>query len=416
MSRRVPEPLPLRPSFPTLAALLCLTVMVGCDDGTAGLDTEPDPDCVTTVDADIESATTWGDACRTIEVLSSIFVDAPLTVLPGTTVLADQGVHIGVRADGSLNAVATDTAEIVFEGMVPDPGFWSGISIASVDEANHLQRVAILHTGATGGRLFHGNVDAALVVLGPAQQSRGKVLLTDVLIFHGSGIGLKVVEGGSIEGSTDLRFDNIASYPVEIGFPDICMLDPSFMLLDTDSRPIHVKSGRLTRECTLPRLGWNSATWGEPLLIEDGAEVWEGGFLTIEGGNLVYFEQDAILWVRNGGRLALKGTVGAETDRVELVGQEWAPGYWGGIVYETFSPDNVIETTTIRHAGARGHLGRRAAISIMGQSTSPGMLEVTGSRFTHIPGIGILVYEGGMLTEEDNHFSDVETPISDNNP
>lgn len=396
--------------FTTLTSILCLAVMVGCDTGTTDPDT--DPDCVTEVNADIESATTWGGECRTIEVLSSIFVDAPLTVLPGTTVLADQGVHIGVRADGSLNAIGTEADPIVFDGMVADPGFWSGISIASVDAANQLEWVEILHTGAAGGRLFHGNVDAALVVMGQAHQSRGKVLLTDVLLADGSGIGLSLAEGGDISGSTNLNIEDDSgatpgmSYPIQIAFPEVGQLDSSFRT--RTGHPTIVTRGHLKREATIP------SDMSGVLQFQQGVEIRDGGFLIVEHGNYLGFEQDVMLATSPNGRLALRGE---EDSPIVVSGAEAGAGYWGGFVFQSLSMDNEVRHAAIVGAGAKGWQGRKAGILVTGQSTSRGMVRVENTQFREIDGHGIEILEGGELTESGNTFEELTgNPIEDHNP
>lgn len=391
-SRRTP-----RPILPALALLLCLAVLVGCGDDAVG----PDLDCVTTVDLrTVEEATTWGADCSTVEVLRAISVEAALVIVPGTTVRSDQDVDIHINPDGSLNAAGTESEPIVFEGMETDRGFWSGISISSRDPANVLRYVTITDAGGEGWHFHPYN----LTITGTST-SEGRVLMENVEIRDGAGIGLVLLEGGEIEGSTNIHIEDLDGGNIQIAFPEVGQLHSSFTTRTTHA--IIVTQGHLKREATIPEME-------TPMHFQQGVQIRDGGFLIVEAGNELGFEQDVVLSTSPNGRLALRGT---EDKGVVLYGAELGAGYWGGLVFESFSPDNEIRNAGIFGAGGRGWQNRQTAILVTGDATSKGMLTVENTQFREIDGHGIEVLEGGVLTASGNTFEDIAgNPIEDHNP
>jgi hypothetical protein len=104
----------------------------------------------------------------------------------------------------------------------------------------------------------------------------------------------------------------------------------------------------------LPPYSLVSGNWynDKPHVIYGYAVVDENTKLTIHPGTQVYMHNDAVLWVYDGGTLAINGSVSDKVtiqgDRLEQAYKD-LPGQWGKIWLSAGSFDNVIQHAVIRN-------------------------------------------------------------------
>lgn len=360
---------------PSVLSLTFLATLTACGGGAS--------DCETEWTERIESPTIWGETCRTILLNNSILVRDELTILPGTTVKVGDGFSITVDEQGMLTADGTEEDPIVFEGQNETAGAWGSIAFGTMASGNVLRNVHVAHACGNGFQFNpHG------VVVQGTSQSQGAVHLENLNIRACDGVGLKVYEGGSIDGATNIRFDEVNEFPVEIAFTEAHQVDPSFAFDQGLPKPaIHVTRGRLGTTARWPAMQI-------PYQVAPSGDVWDNGFLTIEAGAVVEFEQDATLH-SNKGKLNIAGT--AEMP-VILRGVEEFPGYWGGLAFQSLSTDNAMEFATIDYAGGNNFQGNEFAVVVTGDGQGAGAVTMTDVTISHSKGGGVVVFQGGSAT------------------
>ena len=112
-----------------------------------------------------------------------------------------------VRDTGSINAVGTADAHIVFRGVEALQGYWVGISIESLSASNVFDYVDIRHGGSDG---FNGSADSdGLVFI-----ANGSLMLTNSTLSDSGGYGVSVFDGGALNGCTNVAFSGNAKADV----------------------------------------------------------------------------------------------------------------------------------------------------------------------------------------------------------
>ncbi len=371
-----------------IAAIPVSLLAIAC--GPVG---EESTDCI--VDEHIEEPTTW--SCPTMTVTQTIRVTDHLTVEPGTEVVFAQGAHLEVRADGKLTAEGTADEPIVFAGDEPLKGHWGGISIQTISEDNVLRHVVIRDTGAGG---FQGN-EWALAILGGGVPE-GYAVVADLAVENASGKGVSLGQGAELgEGSTGWHFADVDDSLVRAAF-DAAHFVPADISVDgeTPREWIEVDHAELDREVT-----WDSAL---PYRLTENPRMVDGARLTVVAGNTLLFDQDVNL-KSGAGRITIDGTA---DEPVLLTGMESLPGYWGGIAFQSQSPDNRVSHAVIEYSGGDNFQNNKAAVYVGGSTTSEGLVEISNTVIRASEDVGLWVAKGGAamldaVTFEENGGDDM---------
>lgn len=151
----------------------------------------------------IETAQTWSALAVPWLVMDRFYVEAPWTIEAGTTIEFAQDASAIVRNGGTITAVGTADATIVFTGAEGLAGFWKGLEVATLSADNQLEHAVVEYAGADG---WTGGTDreAAFYV------SAGGVLsLSETVIRESAGNGILLATDGSVTCSS-VTFEGIA--------------------------------------------------------------------------------------------------------------------------------------------------------------------------------------------------------------
>jgi hypothetical protein len=134
---------------------------------------------------------------------------ARLEIAAGTTLLFSQDAGLVIAPEGSLVAVGTAEAPILFDSASGSPGSWKGVAISSLDSANRLEHVSLANGGSPDKLCCgYGSVKAQLIV-GHNVDDAGRVTLRNVSITGSGGYGLYVFKNGTVN-ATDVTYANNA--------------------------------------------------------------------------------------------------------------------------------------------------------------------------------------------------------------
>lgn len=127
---------------------------------------------------------------------------AVVTVEPGTRLEFQQNEGIEVRA-GALKAVGTADAPIVFTGVQPVRGFWSGLAFRSLHNDNHLEHVEVSYGGASGYNFTQQGIRVT---------NEGNLTLRNAVVRENDVRGIVVERGGRFTGE-NISYSNNGSSP-----------------------------------------------------------------------------------------------------------------------------------------------------------------------------------------------------------
>lgn len=392
----------------TVVMAVAFILFIGCsgDDNSSPTNPgDPDPDpvsCITEVDEDIDTNTVWGDDCDTIRVLESIDVHADLTIMKATVIQMADGTDINVDDGGSINAVGSATWDadlgesildsiIIFEGINRSKGAWNGIAIETQSSKNRFEWVVIRDAGGIG---FKGN--PWVLTIAGGSTSPGALEMENCTIEHCDGVGLVVRSGGELRDAARVTLRDIEDEPVMVAFPAAEDLNNTFEFEELDKNYVLVTRGTIT----------SFHDWGRlqvPYRVQRDCEIRAGGGLYVGAGSTIMFEQD-VQFETNGGFIGFRGT---PEDSILLTGAEPVPGYWGGLSFESFSVDNIVEYTLVEYAGAKVRGNWEFGIFVSGDATTRGMVDMRHTRIREIDGDGIYVRNGGVLSAENVSFENI---------
>ncbi len=342
----------------------------------------------------IITAVTWTRASSPHRVSGSITIQGAgrLTIAPGAVVCAEPAGRFIVQSGGRLNARGRDTALVVLTARDPALG-WGGMAFSGtpagpsyltnvrvehvrpgtailasgqhpvyVDSAVIRQNARAVVLQSPGSRLSRSVVDSTTdrmfpavsleagtrleqtVVRGSAQvgvQAYGDVLLMGGRIEGSRGTGLQAWGGAPNPWSTAIRVVGNGSYGAELGVEALATLYPTPALQDSllgnavDS--VRVMGGILRRSLTV---GPQLPLWAYGMVVDSG------GALIAGPGASFTFEARNGIQVRNGGRIAARGSAASP---VLFTADDPARG-WGGIMMiEGGVSNNYLTNTRLEH-------------------------------------------------------------------
>lgn len=145
-------------------------------------------------------------------------INSSLTIEEGTRIEFLQDASLNVEGEGSLTALGTAEAPIVFTSREGEEnaGFWKGVKIATTSASNQLDYVTIQYAGSTG---WYGGDDTngALLVGG------GSVAITNSVIADVTGWGIDLRSDGSVISCEGTTFSNLTSANVKGSPAGVCM-------------------------------------------------------------------------------------------------------------------------------------------------------------------------------------------------
>ncbi|MBM4381191.1 MAG: hypothetical protein FJ086_18110, partial [Deltaproteobacteria bacterium] len=181
---------------------------------------------------DIDVATMWAatPAPCDVVVTRELYVNAPLTVAPGTQVCFQPNTGLIVQDYGLVTAVGTAEEPIVFTGTVAAAGSWKGISLVSLSGTgvNRFAHATFQHAGNPTSLCCANFIDSedirgALLVGDKVADTRASV--EDCTFKDVGGHGVFVFTAARLTGFARNTFQNVAQAPVAVPLESAGALD-----------------------------------------------------------------------------------------------------------------------------------------------------------------------------------------------
>ncbi len=346
------ETIKLKLSSPSGASLSTPTATLTIKDGAATVQ------CAELQNTDITQDTTLSLPCYNIK--NSLYVSgaATLTVKPGVMLKFSSGKELRVRSDGSLNAVGTPSAPIVFTGAQQTNGYWDGVIFYNSNNVkNELKYTTIEYGGGTGTN------DANLEI---AVDSRIK--LDHTTIRNSSGYGVKFSNSAIIDQFSNNTITANIGAPVRISANMLGKLDKQSSYNGNASNREYI-SVHESSDISDDQV-WHALN--VPYLL-DNHDL--NAVLTIEAGTTLVFRQGGNFRIESDGRLVAKGT---SSQKITFTGENKTAGSWHGIQLTFSGTANELDHVNVEYAGGTNGNGS-GAVSVFG---TPGRLKIHNTLIT----------------------------------
>ncbi len=294
-----------------------------------------------------------------------------LTIKPGTTVKFP--AHAALYIQGTLSAVGTSAASIIFTGATATAGFWDSVYVSGAGAAD-MQYCQVMYAG------YYNT--SGVYLGGTGAQSVKNCVISGV-----AGAGLKVYCD-----STVLTLANNSYSTCTIGV--IIGLGRSY----EDTTSTYTGNGTDVLVDTGSNTTSEKAVWGlqSPYFITLGTgspyTIKSGGSLTIKPGTTVKFPQGATLYIE--GTLSAVGTAASN---IILTGTTAQAGWWGGVCLQ-YAGAADIQYCQILYAGYYNGAGV--------YKSSTGALTLANNIISNTEGAGLRLYEStGTHTITGNTFT-----------
>jgi len=325
----------------------------------------------------------------------TVFVEADLKLAAGTTMIFDDGAYMGIRENGSLNAIGTPEAMITFTNNSQTPGAWQGIDFAfSNDAKNELDYVIVEYGGSGEG----ANISTTAAASSPV-----RLKLSNSILRYSTYYGFDFESAVIID-----KFENntITGNEFAVGSMDVDLvekLDKASNYSGNNADHIYLTDFIMTKNQTMKKL--NADYRLGDLRVEAN--------LTIEPGVNLIFDQSSLLDIYSTGSLI---AVGSAEEKIKFTSTDEFAGSWQGIEF-TFSSsnNNQIIHSKIEYAG----LNNGAAIYLYGNNSLFSRATIQNTKISFSDNYAILLDQDAQINtdvETSNEFVDnVENIVFRNN-
>ncbi|MDM8004683.1 MAG: hypothetical protein QUV05_00820 [Phycisphaerae bacterium] len=341
-------------------------------------------DVVNVYGGEVTDAQTWQaiDADYLFDS-SDVYVHADLTIAAGATLVFGQARAMYIYEDGSLHAVGTPTAPIIFTGQEPTAGYWHTVEFYYTNSANNrLEYVTIEYGGSASG--------ANLTTTGSAGEPP-RLAISHCALSHSGGYGLYLDQDSVIT-----EFSNNTLTANTLGAASVAqnvvgVLDAESSYSGNTEDIVNVYGGEVDSPQT-----WQGI---DADYLFDSSDVYVHADLTIAAGATLVFGQSRAMYVYEDGSLNAVGTL---TAPITFTGRQTTAGYWQGLeYYYSTSANNVLNHVTIEYGG--GNDAGNLYLSGDAQATA------TDCTFSHSSAYGVYVSVNSTINadvETANTFSD----------
>lgn len=267
-------------------------------------------------------------------LLDRLLVAAPLSVPAGAELRFSSGALLDVSFQGSLSAIGTSSAPILFTAVDNTPGFWQGLEFDQSNSSNNrLEHVIVEYAGGPDAR------DAGVVTRGSVNVP-SRIAMNNVTFRFNAGSGFVIL------GDTVLdQFSNITSTsngnPGKIDWVSAGAMDGSNLQFTGNTRDqLELMGSSVRSALTL-------STLDVPYLFD--RVIVFGSQLTLSPGVTMRALAAAQISINSTSAL---NAVGTPTQPITIVGDMAIPGFWEGIeLSQSASPLNVLSHVTLSHGG-----------------------------------------------------------------
>ncbi|HNV82370.1 MAG: hypothetical protein WBI34_04190 [Tenuifilaceae bacterium] len=285
------------------------------------------------VGQNIETPTTWLGS-KTYVVERAIYVDANLTIEPGTVIKFKSGssLSFGSYENMTLTANGTEDKPIVFTSFSanPAPGAWEGLWFYD----NALSNSSMAYCQV----MYAGQNDY------PALNFDVKIKFNNCTVSKNKKNGIYSVEGFvEFNGNT---IEDQGAFPIDIASKALHTLGVNNAITCEPGYGIRVRGGTL--EGATP-ITWKKQT--VPYYIVDAIYVDQS--LTIDPGTTLQFQADGSLSIGSHQVLTFNA-LGTETEKIIFTSAAAtpAPGAWAGLFfYEKVTGNSKMKYCVVEYAG-----------------------------------------------------------------
>lgn len=285
---------------------------------------------------DIDDEGTWKNLSVAYEV-EYLFIHKPVTIEAGNTLFMRENAQITLAEGGSIIAIGTELAPIVFTSAkeTPGAGDWKAISVKNTASSNTaFEYVTFEHGGGDDYGVIWTDADIEVAI--------------DNCTFNNIQNYAAVFENGAVIVSfTDNQFSEVGNFPVWVGANAVPLLSPIVTDNNVDGR-IMVRAEDVD----------TAGTWKNLSIGYEVEYLFVHKPIVIEAGTTLYLRENAQITLAEGGALALDGT---EAAHVTITSYKPAPsaGDWKQInVYKTSSDANTFTYADIKYGGGDDGMGQ----------------------------------------------------------
>jgi len=356
--------------------------------------------CNALLTEDIVVDTVLSDKCIFVENKISVKDGANLSILPGTSLIFGASAGFNVRKDGSLTANGTIANPILMTGLSMTPGYWAGVQFTfSNDIRNSLDHVTIEYAGVPQ------NGSANLIAFG-SESLPNRLSIKNSRLVNGSGFGFEFSAGTVL---SDFQNNIFRSNVLGAGKLD----GNSIQYLDSDSDYSGNEADFVellgTTDLTISQR-W--AAINVPYLVKT---LNIKSDLELSPGNILMFEDDGRINVRNDGSL---NAVGTSDKKIVFTSKSETPGAWGGIQF-TFSNDNknILDHVIVEYGGKRQN--GSANVITFGSNGNPQRLKMTNSLlrfsssngFEFSEGLNLVEFANNIIVDNESYVGEVDINV-----
>jgi hypothetical protein len=289
-------------------------------------------------------------------------ITAPVIIEPGVRIAIESRRRIRVSGSGSLAAVGTTNAPIIFEGATASAGFWEYLSFESNNPDNRLEYCMVRHGGGSSLSSYPGMV----VVRNNAQ-----VAIVDCEVKDSQRNGILV-------GDNDSRFSEFARndvsscelFPISLRSSHVGALDFETIFTQNNGfNRIEVNGNNVNTSINIPKVNG-------PYLFKGNTNF--NAATNIAPGTLIEMGPSARFTIGESGSLS---AIGTENERITIRGEQRAKGYWDYIYFNrSRSPNNQFNYVDIAEGGGSSLSCCGANVSASDAIFSMGNSSVTDSQ------------------------------------
>ena len=297
---------------------------------------------------------------------TNVIIDA------GANLKFESNAELIVQGAGSLKAIGTASAPILFTGKESTPGYWGGVLFHKSNSANNLLAFVTIEYGGGAGVWVSGNEPANLML-----SDDGGPVLVDVkncTLRHSGGYGLLLNRTATLSSFNNSTVTDNVLGAAFVEANAVGQLKPKLGPPTTYSSNdvVKVMGGDVT---TSPQT-WPALHNASYLLINN-ATAHVKADVTIEAGAALKFGSNAALMVEDAGSLTAVGTSTPE-GRIRLTGKEPIAGYWRGVAFVgSNSPNNRLDYVSIGDGGGGSPLHYSLEAANLALTPSSGAVQAT---------------------------------------
>ncbi len=325
------------------ATILIGAWSTGCGPGGPGTPSGPQ-----LIDANIDTDTTLTDlrpgTVPDYEVSGCLAVSANLVVDPGVVIefQRDGCLIVGnATGQGSLSAVGSAAAPIVFRGKTQSAGFWKGIAFGSASTANELNRVTVADAGS--GSMGVGYEDPASVRI----SFSGRLKIANATFTDGAAAGIQVTtlagESPQIPAFSGNTFEGNAGAAMVLPAAMLGVPDGASTFAGNTAAPyVSIVGGPVGDDLTIHALDVPYQVTGD---------VGISGNVVVEAGAQLAMARDSAIHIGNPVGDGSFHAVGTAAAPIVITGVVETAGSWRGINFATASTANELGFAEIAYGG-----------------------------------------------------------------